>query len=178
MARRGRRRRSIRKRARSVGRKIKHKAKSGVNSQWGKISSAISAVAFLAQLTSKERERGVYANKSKGEQVKILVDNVLGNTLGVSIFGNKFEQQTNIDGMFNKYSASGAAMWLYGHVPFSMPHKAKAKTLGKKLIFAGAAGGFFDSEPNQPGNPSQVGTINRTSSVVNRPQGSIVVSSQ
>ena len=178
MAGRRRRRGSIRKTIRRRARSAKKRVSKGVGSQWGKISSAIGAVAFLAQLTSKERERGVYANKSKGEQVKILIDNVLGNTLGVSVFGNKFEQQTNIDGMFNKYSASGALMWLYGHIPVNMPHKGKAKTLGKKLIFAGAAGGFFDSAPNSPGNPSQVGTINRSASVVNRAQGSIVVSSQ
>ena len=53
--------------------------------------------------------------------------------------------------MFNKWSGIGAASLLYSVIPVKMlPHRSKAKTLGKSLLTGGIIGGLFDA----PSNPS------------------------
>ncbi len=155
--RRTRRRRSSSRRAaprrRSRRSRIRHRVSKGIGSQWGKISSAISGVVFLAQITVKEREAGLYTGKSKGEQGKILVDNVLHNIIGWSPFGTRFSgsgQNFNVDGIANKYVGAGILSWIYGSLPIKgLPHKGKAKVLGRKVAFAGAIGGLLDSPSGQ-----------------------------
>ncbi len=155
MARRGRRRRGRRSttRRRSTRRsRIRKRVSKGIGSQWGKISSVISGVVFVAQLTSKEREQGLYTGKTKGEQGKLLVDNILNNIIGWSPFGTRFNsgQNFNVDGIANKYTGSGILAWIYGSLPIkNLPHKSKARVLGRKIAFAGALGGLLDSPSGQ-----------------------------
>jgi len=54
-----------------------------------------------------------------------------------------------LDNIFNKWSGIGGASWIYGMLPIKqLPHKGKAKTLGKNLLTAGILSGLFMS-----GNP-------------------------
>jgi len=58
-------------------------------------------------------------------------------------------QTISIDGIFNKWSGIGLGSWIYGMIPVKqLPHKAKAKTLGKALLSGGVLGGLFST-----GNP-------------------------
>jgi len=61
-------------------------------------------------------------------------------------------QTISIDGIFNKWSGIGLGSWIYGMIPVKqLPHKAKAKTLGKALLSGGVLGGLF-STTNNPHN--------------------------
>ena len=132
--------------------RIRARVSKGIGSQWGKITSVISGVVFVAQLTSKERQAGMYTGKSKGEQGKLLIDNITNNILGFSVFGTRFSQgqNFNVDGIANKYTGFGLASWIYGSLPIKrLPHASKFRTLGRKVAFAGALGGLLDSPSGQ-----------------------------
>jgi len=57
--------------------------------------------------------------------------------------------------MFNKWSGIGLGTLIYSMVPIKMlPHKGKAKTLGKSLLTGGILGGLFST-----GNPHNTNLI-------------------
>lgn len=90
-----------------------------------------------------------------GDKAKQFGNNVLGRIIGLNPFNDqvKFEQTINIDGAFNKYTGLGLAGYLYSMLPIKgLPHKGKARSLGKKTALAGILGGIFDA----PGDKLQV----------------------
>ena len=61
----------------------------------------------------------------------------------------------------------GLGALLYGVVPVKMlPHKSKAKTLGKSLLTAGIIGGLFDA----PSNPSSNLIKSRSAPAMSTPE--------
>ena len=81
------------------------------------------------------------------------VNSLVGRISGYNPFpaasGGAVPQTISIDGMFNRWSGGGLAAFVYGMLPIrQLPHKAKAKTLGKALLSGGVLGGLFST-----GNP-------------------------
>ncbi len=105
---------------------------------------------FFSQLTQKDRDLGKYQG-SMGDKAKTFANNVLGNIIGFNVFPAdggtpQFKQTFNLDGAFNKFTGIGIASLIYGSLPLKMlPHKGKAKVLGKRIATAGFLGGIFDA---------------------------------
>ncbi len=109
---------------------------------------------FFSQLTQKDRDSGLYTG-SMGDKAKTFVNNVLGRIVGFNAFSDapKFNQTLNLDGAFNKFTGVGIASLIYGSLPLKMlPHRGKAKTLGKRIATAGFLGGIFDAPENDTRN--------------------------
>ena len=116
---------------------------------WGKISTAIGGLAFLQQVSGEDMHNA--QNLPIGDKAKVLVNSLTGRIFGVGIVPglNAPPQTFNFGGIFNKWSGIGAASFIYGLLPLKqLPHKGKAKTLGKNLLTAGILSGLF-----MPGNP-------------------------
>ena len=135
-----RRRRNAKKR---VGKSIK--------SQWGKISKGAGVLAALSQITGADMSAS--AGQPIGSRAQNFVNSLSGRITGYTPFksaaGASIPQTISIDGMFNKWSGIGLGTLIYSMVPIRMlPHKGKAKTLGKSLLTGGILGGLFST-----GNP-------------------------
>ena len=150
MARRGRKaktRRRTTRRRRNTTKKISR----GIKSQWSKISSGAGVLAGLANIT------GADMAQSSGQPIAMRAKNfsnsLLGRVTGFIPFkdapGANATQQVSIDGMFNKYTGIGLGMLAYSMIPAKLlPHKGKAKTLGKSLFGAGLISGIFSPSGN------------------------------
>ena len=117
-------------------------------SVWSQVSNLAGGLVFFSQLTQKDREAGVYNNQSMGDKAKTFANNVVGRVIGFNVFSDapKFQQTFNLDGAFNKFTGIGIASILYGSLPLKfLPHRGKAKTLGKRIATAGFLGGIFDA---------------------------------
>ena len=138
-------RRSRRSRARGVFRRLK-----GGNA-FTQMSNIAGALVFFSQLTGKDRTEGRYpVTLTTGEKAQRFVNNVLGRIVGFQPFASQthtaFVQTLNLDGALNKFTGIGLASLIYGSLPLKiLPHKAKAKTLGKRVFTAGFLGGLFDA---------------------------------
>ncbi len=154
MAKRGRKKKgSRRRRAKSRIRKFAR----GQKSSFQQLGNAVSAVVFLSQLTQKDRDAGAYNVGSMGQKAKVFVNNIGGRILGINPFPDiqTFPQTINLDGAANKYTGFGLATFLYGLLPIKgLPHKGKAKSLGKKIAVAGILGGIFDAPENAGASPA------------------------
>ena len=151
MARKNRRRRTRAvtrtRRRRNATKKISR----GIKSQWSKISSGAGILAGLANIT------GADMAQSSGQPIAMRAKNfsnsLLGRVTGFIPFkdapGANATQQVSIDGMFNKYTGIGLGMLAYSMIPAKLlPHKSKAKTLGKSLFGAGLISGIFSPSGN------------------------------
>ena len=140
MARRGRRAKTrtvTRRRRRLPSRK---KVGKSIGSQWGKISKGAGVLAFLSSLLGR----------------------ISGYTPFKNAAGANTPQTIGIDGIFNKWSGIGLASTVYGMLPLKMlPHKGKAKTLGKSLLTAGILSGIFMPTNNHSNliSPSRAITV-------------------
>ena len=146
-------RKSKKKRKSNRRRAIKKRATRSITSNWKKISTTAGVLAGLQQLTNKDMTHT--AGMPIATKAQAFINSIVGRTTGYNPFptasGGKIPQTINPNGMFNKWSGIGLGALLYGVVPVKMlPHKAKAKTLGKALVTAGIIGGLFDA----PSNPS------------------------
>tara|TARA_Y100000310_G_scaffold50535_1_gene46548 strand:- start:93 stop:617 length:525 start_codon:yes stop_codon:yes gene_type:complete len=149
-------RRNRRRRTRTVTRtrrrrKATKKISRGIKSQWSKISSGAGILAGLANIT------GADMAQSSGQPIAMRAKNfsnsLLGRVTGFIPFkdapGANATQQVSIDGMFNKYTGIGLGMLAYSMIPAKLlPHKSKAKTLGKSLFGAGLISGIFSPSGN------------------------------
>jgi len=149
----GRRRRKTTTRRSPRRRAIKKRASKTITSNWKKISTGIGALAFLSNITGSDMA------KSTGQPIAARAQNfansLLGRITGFTPFKNapgaNTPQTVSLDGVFNKYSGGGLASYIYGMLPIkALPHKGKAKTLGKTLLTAGIISGIF-----MPTNNSQ-----------------------
>ena len=148
-----RRRRAPTRRRRTSRRAIKKRASRSITSNWKKISTAAGVLAGVQQLTNKDMTHT--AGMPIATKAQAFINSIVGRTTGYNPFpaasGGKIPQTINPNGMFNKWSGIGAASLLYSVIPVKMlPHRSKAKTLGKSLLTGGIIGGLFDA----PSNPS------------------------
>ena len=147
MAKRGRKAKTKRRRKSNP----KNKVSRGIKSQWTKISSGAGILAGLANIT------GADMAQSSGQPIAMRAKNfsnsLIGRVTGFVPFkdapGANVTQQVSIDGMFNKYTGIGISMLAYSMIPAKiLPHKGKAKTLGKSLFGAGLISGIFSPSGN------------------------------
>ena len=116
------------------------------------MSNIAGGLVFFSQLTAKDRAAGKYdAAVTTGDKAQVFVNNVLGRIIGFQPFSGTnqrvvFKQTLNLEGAINKFTGIGLASLIYGSLPIKMlPHKGKAKTLGKRIATAGFLGGIFDA---------------------------------
>ena len=146
MARRGRRAKTrtvTRRRRRLPSRK---KVGKSIGSQWGKISQGAGVLAFLSNVTGSDMSAS--AGQPIGARAQNFGNSLLGRISGYTPFKNaagaNTPQTIGIDGIFNKWSGIGLSSFVYGMLPIKqLPHKGKAKTLGKSLLTAGILSGIF-----------------------------------
>ena len=146
MARRGRRRRA---RTRTVTRRRRNVTKrvgKSIGSQWGKISKGAGVLAFLSNVTGSDMAAST--GQPIGARAQNFLNSLSGRVTGFTPFKNaagaNIPQTISLDNIFNKWSGIGAASFIYGLLPVKqLPHKSKAKTLGKSLLSAGILSGIF-----------------------------------
>ena len=162
MARRGRKaktRRRTTRRRRNATKKVSR----GIKSQWTKISSGAGILAGLANITGGDMAQS--SGQPIAMRAKNFSNSLVGRVTGFIPFkdaaGSNVTQQVSIDGMFNKYTGIGLGMLAYSMIPAKLlPHKGKAKTLGKSLFGAGLISGIFAPS----GNPHTHNLISNTHS--------------
>jgi len=163
LARRGRKARTrtvTRRRRRLPSRK---KVSKSIGSQWGKISKGAGVLAFLSNVTGSDMAAS--AGQPIGARAQNFGNSLLGRITGYTPFkhaaGANIPQTISIDGIFNKWSGIGAASFIYGLLPVKqLPHKGKAKTLGKSLLSAGILSGLF-----MPGNPHTTNLLSPSNAI-------------
>ena len=169
MARRRKRTRTVtRRRRRTPSRK---RVKKSIQSNWRKISTGAGVLAALSQITGVDMAAS--AGQPIGSRAQNFVNSLSGRITGYTPFksasGAHIPQTISIDGMFNKYSGIGLGTWIYGMLPFKqLPHKGKAKTLGKSLLSGGVLGGLFST-----GNPHNTNLLSSSTSVSSIPQSEV-----
>jgi len=158
LARRNRRRagtRTVTRRRRRLP--SRKKVSKSIGSQWGKISKGAGVLAALSQITGSDMSAS--AGQPIGSRAQNFINSLSGRITGYTPFksatGANIPQTISIDGMFNKWSGIGLGTLIYSMVPIKMlPHKGKAKTLGKSLLTGGILGGLFSV-----GNPHNTNLI-------------------
>ena len=131
---------------RSRKRAIKKRVGKSITSNFKKISTGIGVLAFLSNITGSDMAAST--GQPIAARAQNLVNSLLGRITGFTPFKNapgaNTPQTVSLDGVFNKYSGGGLASYIYGMLPFkALPHKGKAKTLGKTLLTAGIISGIF-----------------------------------
>ena len=147
MAKRGRKAKTKRRRKSNAKKKVSR----SIKSQWSKISSGVSILAGLSNITSSDMAAST--GQPIAMRAKNFSNSLLGRVAGYTPFkdaaGAHVTQQVSIDGMFNKYTGIGLGMLAYSMIPAKLlPHKSKAKTLGKSLFGAGLISGVFSGTSN------------------------------
>ena len=163
MARKNRRRRTRTVTRTRRRRNATKKVSKGIKSQWTKISSGAGILAGLSNITSSDMAAS--SGQPIAMRAKNFSNSLLGRVTGFIPFkdapGQHVTQQVSIDGMFNKYTGIGLGMLAYSMIPAKLlPHKGKAKTLGKSLFGAGLISGIFAPS----GNPHTHNLVSTTRS--------------
>jgi len=169
------RRRTRRAKTRTVTRRRRRSPKKRVSkslqSNWKKISTGAGALAFLSQVTGHDMASS--AGQPIATRAQNFVNSLSGRITGYTPFKNaagaNTPQTISIDGMFNKWSGIGLGTLIYGMLPVKMlPHRGKAKTLGKSLLSGGVLGGLFSA-----GNPQNTNLLSSSTSVVSIPASEV-----
>lgn len=165
-----------RTRARTVTRRRRRlpsrkKVSKSIGSQWGKISKGAGGLAFLSQVTG--HDMAASTGQPIGARAQNFGNSLLGRITGYTPFKNaagaNTPQTISIDGMFNKWSGIGLGTLIYGMLPVKMlPHKGKAKTLGKSILTGGILGGLFSV-----GNPHNTNLLTPSRSTVTVSSGEV-----
>jgi len=105
------------------------------------------------------------AGQPIGARAQNFLNSLSGRVTGFTPFKNaagaNIPQTISLDNIFNKWSGIGAASFIYGLLPVKqLPHKSKAKTLGKSLLSAGILSGLF-----MPGNPHTMNLLSSTPAI-------------
>ena len=150
--RRTRRARTVTRRRRRINKKRVGKS---IKSNWRKISTGAGVLAALSNITGADMAASV--GQPIGARAMNFGNSLIGRITGYTPFKNaagaNTPQTISIDGMFNKWSGIGLGTWIYGMLPIrQLPHKAKAKTLGKSLLSAGVLSGIFMPTNNHSSN--------------------------
>ena len=149
-----------RARARTVTRRRRRlpsrkKVSKSIGSQWGKISKGAGVLAFLSNVTGSDMAAST--GQPIGARAQNFANSLLGRISGYTPFKNaagaNTPQTIGIDGIFNKISGIGLGTLIYGMLPVKLlPHRGKAKTLGKSLLTAGVLSGLFMPTNNRSSN--------------------------
>ena len=167
MARRKARRRVIRRKTptkRRRRRSAKKRVSKSIKSQWSKISAGAGALSALSLITS--HDMAASTGQPIGVRAKNFANSLSGRVTGFSPFasnasaGGAIPQTISIEGMFNKYTGIGLGLLGYAMIPARiLPHKAKARQLGKSIFGGGLLGGLFST-----GNPHSHNLLTNTHS--------------
>ena len=127
------------------------KKTSRIKSQWGKISAGASALAALSNITSQDMAAST--GQPIAARAKNFTNSLAGRIIGFTPFkdaaGANTPQTISLEGIFNKYTGIGLGLLGYAMIPARiLPHKAKARTLGKSLFGAGLISGIFKPSGN------------------------------
>ena len=161
------RRRRITRRApvkrRRTRRSVKKRAGKTIKSQWGKISAGAGALAAVSNITSSDMAAST--GQPIAARAQNFANSISGRIIGFTPFKNaagaNTPQTISLEGMFNKYTGIGLGLLGYAMIPARiLPHKAKARTLGKSLFGAGLISGIFSPS----GNPHSHNLITNTHS--------------
>ena len=147
MARRGRKAKNKRRRKSNPKKKVSR----SIKSQWSKISSGAGILAGLENITGADMAAST--GQPIGNRAKNFANSLVGRVTGFVPFkdapGANVTQQISIDGMLNKYTGIGLGMLAYSMIPAKvLPHKSKAKQLGKALFGSGLISGVFKRSEN------------------------------
>tara|TARA_Y100000296_G_scaffold8278_1_gene9797 strand:+ start:373 stop:885 length:513 start_codon:yes stop_codon:yes gene_type:complete len=148
MAKNGRKRKSKTKRKRAS--KPKKKV-SRIKSQWSKISAGAGTLAALSNITSQDM--ALSTGQPIAARAKNFSNSILGRIVGFTPFkdaaGANTPQTISLEGIFNKYTGIGLGLLGYAMIPAKiLPHKSKARILGKSLFGAGLISGIFSPTGN------------------------------
>ena len=154
MARKRTRRRRITRRApvkRRRSRRVKKRIGNRIKSQWSKISAGAGALAAVSNITSQDMAAST--GQPIAARAKNFANSLTGRIVGFTPFkdaaGANTPQTISLEGMFNKYTGIGLGLLGYAMIPARiLPHKAKARTLGKSLFGAGLISGIFSPSGN------------------------------
>ena len=125
---------------------IKKRASRGIKSQWSKISAGAGALSALSLITSNDMQHS--AGQPIGTRAQNFANSLSGRITGFNPFPatGQVNQTISLDGIFNKYTGIGLGLLGYAMIPARiLPHKAKARTLGKGIFSGGLIGGLFSS---------------------------------
>ena len=125
---------------------IKKRASRGIKSQWSKISAGAGALSALSLITSHDMASS--AGQPIGTRAQNFANSLSGRITGFNPFPatGQVNQTISLDGIFNKYTGIGLGLLGYAMIPARiLPHKAKARTLGKGIFSGGLIGGLFSS---------------------------------
>ena len=164
------RRRTIRRRVtrkapvkRRRSRHVKKRVGNKIKSQWGKISAGAGALSALSLITSHDMVAST--GQPIGVRAKNFANSVAGRITGFSPFssdpsaGGSIPQTVSIEGIFNKYTGIGLGLLAYAMIPARiLPHKSKARQLGKSIFGGGLIGGIFSPSTN----PHNTNLLSRT----------------
>ena len=147
MAKRGRKAKNKRRRKSNPKKKVSR----SIKSQWSKISSGAGILAGLENITGADMAAST--GQPIGNRAKNFANSLVGRVTGFVPFkdapGANVTQQISIDGMLNKYTGIGLGMLAYSMIPAKvLPHKSKAKQLGKALFGSGLISGVFKRSEN------------------------------
>ena len=129
----------------------KKRITSGIKSQWSKISAGAGALAAVSNITSQDMADST--GQPIAARAKNFANSLLGRITGFVPFkdaaGANTSQTISLEGMFNRYTGIGLGLLGYAMIPARiLPHKAKARTLGKSLFGAGLISGIFSPSGN------------------------------
>ena len=166
-----------RTRARTVTRRRRRlpsrkKVKKSIGSQWGKISKGAGVLAALSNITGADMAAS--AGQPIAARAQNFSNSLLGRVTGFIPFKNAtgahVTQQISLEGMFNKFTGIGLGLLGYSLIPAKiLPHKSKAKTLGKSLFGAGLISGIFMPS----GNPHNTNLLTPSRSTVTVSTGEV-----
>lgn len=159
--------------ARRNGRKNGNGKRKGIGNMIWKVARELATpISFLDQISRKDRETmgDAFNNAPVTQKLKILANIVTGRTTGINLFSDEVQapQTINFSGIFNRWTALGIGMSIYGFVAKGvtingvkiLPHGSKLSQLGTRLLTGGAFGGIFDA-PGDGSKPAQAqGTRN------------------
>ena len=132
-------------------RSVKKRAGKTIKSQWGKISAGAGALAAVSNITSSDMAAST--GQPIAARAQNFANSISGRIIGFTPFKNaagaNTPQTISLEGMFNKYTGIGLGLLGYAMIPARiLPHKAKARTLGKSLFGAGLISGIFSPSGN------------------------------
>jgi len=129
------------------------KKKNRIQSNWKKISAGAGALSALSLITS--HDMAASTGQPIGVRAKNFANSLSGRITGFSPFssdasaGGSIPQTVSIEGIFNKYTGIGLGLLGYAMIPAKiLPHKAKARQLGKAIFGGGLLGGIFKPSTN------------------------------
>ena len=129
------------------------KKKNHIQSQWKKISAGAGVLSALSLITS--HDMAASTGQPIGVRAKNFANSLTGRITGFSPFssdssaGGAIPQTVSIEGIFNKYTGIGLGLLGYAMIPAKiLPHKAKARQLGKAVFGGGLLGGIFKPSTN------------------------------